>query len=118
VSWSLENAELRAAAFEGFSVPSLEERKRLVVGDFAKLIFVQLDSPAGERMWVQVTRRCLGGAGIYYEGEVNTPAVTMDIPEKTHVLFLPCHVVEIQLGDTLASVFEREALESSAPTQH
>jgi hypothetical protein len=122
VSWHLDDAELRAEQHEGFHVPPREERERLVVGDYAKLIFL-LDTPVehperlpltGERMWVEVTKswdltsHSENEEHLVYEGELNSTPVAVDISEKALVRFRPEHIIEIQRGDTLKTVFARE----------
>ena len=105
MTWRLDNVEDRAAEHpDTFGLHPLAKREALVFGDFAKLIFVSDAPPAGERMWVKVTEILDGG----FRGETVDDAATMGIPAGTLVRFGPEHVCDIQLSDTLASVFARE----------
>lgn len=104
--WYLGNAEDRAGASPDFVIPPRLVRESLVFGDTVKLLFLNDDPPAGERMWVTVVKRVSGPC---YEGELRNEAVSMDIPYGTLVSFGPEHVCSVEESDTLTSVFEREA---------
>jgi hypothetical protein len=94
VSWTLESAEERAAAAPAtFRIPCLEVRERLVPGDLAKLIFVQHEPPAGERMWVRVVQK--SGDGRYQGTLISRPATMSSPTPGDQVFFSAKHVTEV-----------------------
>lgn len=94
MSWTLESAEARAkAAPRTFLIPCLEIRERLAAGDLAKLIFVQHEPPAGERMWVRVEKATGNGD---YSGTLMCQPATMEYPKLGEVVFFSAkHVADI-----------------------
>ena len=54
--YRLANAELRAAKYSSFEIPSRKDREDLWPGDLVKLIFEDI----GERLWVKVTEVLAG----------------------------------------------------------
>lgn len=102
--WELRDSEETSRAFPGsFAIPSVEARRGLQLGDFAKLVFeVSVDDPEHpvgvERMWVVVREI----AGDRYFGLLDNEP---DIDENdefwlgSEIPFGPEHVIEIQKGD-------------------
>lgn len=89
--YTLKNCASMAKSHpDTFHIPSLQERKSLAVGSFAKLIFVTSDGD-GERMWVQVTK-----SGATYRGALdNDPVVISGLRRGAAVTFGPQHVCAI-----------------------
>lgn len=79
---------------------------------YAKLIFLDsANCPAGERMWVLVTRRLADGT---YEGRLdNEPQCVRTVRPDDMVQFSPRHIIDIMTRDQMEShlgVAERAAL--------
>ncbi len=95
---ALLNIEKRNAESPTFEIPSLIERRSLVKGDLAKLVFV-IDPPMngceGERMWVEVTAI---ERGVYTGRLCNDPAFLGTIERGAEVEFGPEHVASIETG--------------------
>lgn len=72
--WNLEDAEARSKIHTSFKIPSREIRDSLKVGYFVKLIFTAVTPPAGERMWVEITKKTkVGYIGLLRNGPVTPP---------------------------------------------
>jgi uncharacterized protein YegJ (DUF2314 family) len=99
MTWTLDNAEARAAAHASFKIPSRSEREDLRAGDLAKLIFVDAadrGSARGERMWVEVMAVEVGR----YRGRLrNTPVVIQGLEADDPVEFGPDHVADWTAGE-------------------
>lgn len=104
--WALEDGKAYSRDVpETFHVPSLEARKGLRPGDFAKLIFrISVDNDAHpeavERMWV-IVREVLPG-GTYIGVLDNDPTEIDENPDFWAGAELPFearHVIAIQEGD-------------------
>lgn len=103
--WALDNGEERHRdAPKTFWTPSLQNRQKLQVGDYAKLIFrisvTSNDEPESfERMWVLVRER----VGNDYLGVLTNNPQTIDENEilwnGTELPFSPCHIIDIQVRD-------------------
>ena len=92
-----------------FYMPSEKNRQSLQKNDYAKLIFnikvekdpsdIEDDGVFGERMWVMVTSR----TGPYYIGVLSNIPITSGEQEclsiDDEVIFLPEHVIDIQLSE-------------------
>jgi hypothetical protein len=99
-NWELESAVHRHRSAPGtFWIPSEDERRKLRVGQAAKLIFkIRVFDENGnaevitERMWVYITAR----RGEAYEGRLqNRSAATPDFRPGTAIRFLAEHVADI-----------------------
>lgn len=89
MTWSLANVEARAASHASFKIPPRTKREVLCVGEFAKLVFVDLPDSNGERMWVEI----VSTEGDRYRGRLrNTPVVIRDLEENDLIEFGPEHV--------------------------
>lgn len=90
-SFALDDAEARAIA-GSFPIPDIAMRERLLIGDLVKLIFLQSDGPAAERMWVEVTAVTRTG----YEGRLdNDPTQIPGLVSGERVSFEPRHVMSV-----------------------
>jgi uncharacterized protein YegJ (DUF2314 family) len=88
MTWALASAEARAAASASFKIPPRTKREALCVGEFAKLVFVDLPD-LGERMWVEI----VATEGGRYRGRLrNSPVVIRDLEENDLIEFGPEHV--------------------------
>lgn len=93
--WNLESAEARNKLFKSFEIPSRDVRESLSPGYFAKLIFVAKLPPAGERMWVEITKKTRTG----YIGVLKNTPVTPPLKDilltGDEVVFGPEHIASI-----------------------
>lgn len=78
-----------------FWIPSLQERKSLNLGDYAKLIFINLNSDfPSERIWVLITKIVVNG----YEGILsNDPLFNENINNGDLIIFEYKHIINIIL---------------------
>lgn len=92
----IDGEERNREAPETFRIPTLDERKKLRVGDWAKCMFhdPSLSPPNLERMWVKVTELKDDGS---YVGVLDNDPVLMKIDCGDRIEFEPKHVINIEL---------------------
>jgi hypothetical protein len=107
-SWTLANAEHRASEWaDTFEIPPREARERLVVGDLAKLVFLD-HTQRGERMWVEIT--AAGGVDPRYQGRLrNEPVQIRDLRYGAVIRFGPEHITEYVNEDDADDAAESKA---------
>lgn len=96
----MDGEERNRAHPKTFEIPSVDERRGLRRGDYAKVGFefpqAKPNYPTGERIWIAVTRRVRGG----YRGKVaNRPVFVPDLQFGEEVGFRPEHVLAVMIGD-------------------
>lgn len=94
MTWKLDNVEaLNKKHPDTFEIPPDYIRDGLIPGDFVKLVFIQENPEAGERMWVEVKRVLKKG----YEGVLaNRPTMIDGLEFGDVVKFEPKHVADVQ----------------------
>ena len=93
----LKNAEaVHASHPQTFGIPSRIDRETLIVGDFAKLMFVHANGNV-ERMWVKI--RCPLSNGQYAGSIDNVPLLGDDWKLGDLIIFKPEHIISIQYGE-------------------
>lgn len=93
--WNLESAEARNRLYKTFIIPSRDVRESLSPGYFAKLIFVAKLPPAGERMWVEITKKTRTGyIGILKNAPV-TPPLKDILLSGDEIVFGPEHIAGV-----------------------
>lgn len=101
MNWDLENVRETAKAHSDFELPSENDVKSLVPGDFAKLLFrfPQPDRhhPNAERMWVNITGAFQCGCWL---GRLSNDPLYAPLKIGDKVEFSPEHVLAIMKKDT------------------
>jgi uncharacterized protein YegJ (DUF2314 family) len=89
----LDDAEARSTAnSESFPIPDITIRERLLPGDLVKLIFIEREGAAVERMWVEVVAVTDQG----YVGRLdNDPTLIPGLAAGEEVVFEPRHVMTV-----------------------
>jgi uncharacterized protein YegJ (DUF2314 family) len=92
MTWTLANAEARAAQYGSFKIPPRDVREKLSVGELAKLIF--RDTKAGERMWVEIYH-VEPDAPVRYRGRLrNEPVSIAGLEKGAEIDFGPEHIAD------------------------
>lgn len=127
MKYILEDTEVRARlAPDTFRLPPEQDRRRLKIGDFAKLLFMLpegvksdlLGDPRGERMWVKIDRvvfspmtdsrvpflssACPQRLVVCYEGTLDNDPYFIEASAGDVVRFSACHIIEILGGHAVA----------------
>jgi hypothetical protein len=90
--WNLEDAEACNRIQKSFAIPSIEVRSGLKPGYWVKLIFRTIEPPAGERMWVEITKKTkLGYVGLLKTSPFTPPLKDVLFP-GSEVGFGPQHI--------------------------
>jgi hypothetical protein len=97
--WSLEDAELRNKIHQSFKIPSREIRDGLKPGYFAKLIFMAVAPPSGERMWVEITKKTKAGYVGLLRNDPVTPPLRDILFHGSEVGFGPEHICGVTPPD-------------------